>query len=250
MKETLEQATRGDHLVHLYQDDGSLVEAVAGYLAAGLRKGEAAVVIATPEHRREFLRELERAGLRPGPALRMLDAQETLARFMSGGQPQWTPFRELVGGLIAEMRARYPEVRAYGEMVDVLWRRDERDAAQRLEEYWNELGKLQAFSLLCAYYMDPLHEHAYRGSLECVCKTHTHLLPARDFERFNDAVAAASRTVLDQPLAQMLASISASQQPPTHMPVGQAMLIWLSRHMPRTAEKVLKEARSLYAAAG
>ena len=238
-----------EHLVYLYQEEADLAQAVAQYLLAGLRTGEAAILIATPAHRRAFLRELERAGYAPGPALVVLDAEETLARFMSGGHPRWKPFHEAVGGLIAELRLRHRGVRAYGEMVDVLWQRDERDAAVRLEEYWNELGELQTFSLLCAYFMDPLDAHAYRGPLECVCKTHTHLLPARDLARFNDAVAAASRAVLDQPLAQMLASLSASHQPATHMPVGQAMLIWLGRNMPRTAEKVLKEARSLYAAA-
>jgi hypothetical protein len=248
MKEMLEQASRGDHLVHLYQDQNSLAEVVAEYLAAGLRKGEAAVIIATPPHRRALLRELERAGFRPGPALVVLDAEQTLARFMSGGQPQWKPFHEVVGGLIAELRLHGSGVRAYGEMVDVLWQRDQRDAATLLEEYWNELGRLQTFSLLCAYFMDPLDEQAYRGPLECVCKTHTHLLPARDYARFNDAVAAASQAVLDQPLAQMLLSLATNHQPATHMPVGQATLIWLGRNMPRTAEKILKKARGLYAA--
>jgi hypothetical protein len=238
-----------EHLVRLYQDEADLAQAVAEYLAGGLGKGEAAVVIATPPHRGAILRELERAGHAPGAALVVLDAEETLARFMSGGQPQWHPFQAVIGGRIAELRARYPALRAYGEMVDVLWQHGERDAAVRLEEYWNELGKLQSFSLLCAYFMDPLDEEAYRGPLECVCKTHTHLLPARDLARFNEAVAAASRAVLDQPLAQMLDSIASSYAPPTRMPVGQAMLMWLRRNMPRTAEKVLREARARYAAA-
>ena len=238
-----------EHLVHLYQRAADLAQTVAEYLVAGLRNDEAAILIATPAHRRAFLRELARAGYAPGPALVVLDAEETLARFMSGGQPRWKPFHEAVGGLIAELRLRHPGVRAYGEMVDVLWQREERDAAVRLEEYWNELGKLQTFSLLCAYFMDPLDERAYRGPLECVCKTHTHLLPARDFARFNDAVPAASRAVLDQPLAQMLMRLASSHRPRTEMPFGQAALIWLKQNMPRTAEKVLKEARSLYAAA-
>ena len=103
--------------------------------------------------------------------------EETLAKFMANGMPQWKAFHELIGGLIAELRLQYPAVRAYGEMVDVLWQRGEREAANRLEEYWNVLGRLQTFSLFCAYRIDPLDSQAYGGALECVCKTHTHLIP-------------------------------------------------------------------------
>jgi len=140
-------------------------------------------------------------------------------------------------------------VRAYGEMVDVLWQRGEQDAAMRLEEYWNELTRLQTFSLLCAYRIDNLDSGAYGGPLECVCRTHTHLIPARDYARFNDAVQAASKEVLDQPLAQMLLSLSASHRPATQMPLGQATLLWLAQNMPRTAERVLEQVRARYAAA-
>lgn len=237
--------SHGDHMVHLYQDPAFLAEAVGEYVASGLRGGEAAVIIATRENRRLF----EGQGLAPGAGLRMLDAEETLARFMSGGQPQWNAFLEAIGGLIAELRLQYPAVRAYGEMVDVLWQRGEQDAAMRLEEYWNELTRLQTFSLLCAYRIDNLDRAAYGGPLECVCRTHTHLIPARDYGRFNDAVQAASTAVLDQPLAQMLLSLSASHRPATQMPLGQATLMWLAQNMPRTAERVLEQVRARYAPA-
>ena len=151
--ELLRYPAGGDHMVHLYQDSAFLAEAVSEYVHAGLRAGEAAIVVATAEHRRL----LQEKGLVAGPALRMLDAEEVLGRFMAEGQPQWTRFHQAIGGLIAELRLQYPAVRVYGEMVDLLWRRGEHDAAERLEGYWNELGRLQSFSLLCAYYM---HTHS------------------------------------------------------------------------------------------
>jgi len=79
-----------------------------------------------------------------------------------------------------------------------------------------------------------------------VCRGHTHLIPTRDYARFNDAVSEASKDVLDQPLAQMLLSLSASHRPPTAMPAGQATLLWLKRNMPRTADKVLAEVRARF----
>lgn len=234
-----------DHIVQTYQDSSELAESVSEYLAAGLRAGEAAIVIARPEHAARFL---EKLGARPADPLVLLDAEETLARFMVDGMPEWTAFREVVGGLIADARLRHSKVRAYGEMVDVLWQQGSRDAAIRLEEYWNDLGKLQTFSLFCAYFMDPLDSKAYAGPLQCLCKVHSHLIPTRDTERLDHAVGEAAARVLDEPFAKLLLSLAASHRTSTHMPPGQAALLWLARNMPRTAEQVLKEVRASRAA--
>jgi hypothetical protein len=247
--ELLQQPTAGDHFVQVYQDEVFLCEAVAEYIGTGLRRGDGVIIIATPSHRAAFIRQLDDDGLSPSDALRrgqlmVLDADEMLAKFTSGGMPDWQTFHVLIGGFIAEMRLQHQNVRAYGEMVDVLWQRGERDAAIRLEEFWNDLAKLQTFSLLCAYFMDNLDAAAYTGPLECVCKVHTHLIPARDYSEFNQAVIEASNEVLEQPLAQMLLSLSASNPPTTDMPGGQATLLWLKRNMPRTADKVLAQVRA------
>jgi DcmR-like sensory protein len=247
--ELLQQPNGGDHFVQVYSDERFLCEAVAEYTGTGLRRGEGVIVIATPSHCTAFMEQLEADGVAAKDAVQrgqllMLDADETLARFIPGGMPDWQTFHALVGGVIAKMRLDYPTVRAYGEMVDVLWQRGERDAAIRLEEFWNDLAKLQTFSLLCAYYMDNLDAAAYRGPLECVCKLHTHLIPAPDYERFNQAVIEASKEVLDAPLADMLMSLSERHRPRTAMPQGQATLLWLRRNMPRTADKVLAQVRS------
>ena len=238
-----------DHFVQLYQEIGPLADAVAEYAGVGLSRGEAAVIIATAPHKMRFLEALAGRGLQPHRLatqgqLTLLDAEETLARFMANGMPAWTSFHELIGGLIAELRLQYPAVRAYGEMVNVLWQRGEREAAIRLEEYWNELSRLQTFSLFCAYRMDPLDHALYGGPLESVCKVHTHLIPPKDLGRFDEAVRTATGKVLDQPLAQILLSLAANHRPATQMPAGQATLFWLKQNMPRTAEKVLSELRA------
>ncbi|HTM59351.1 MAG TPA: MEDS domain-containing protein [Burkholderiales bacterium] len=232
-----------DHMVQVYQDRDFLADAVSLYVSAGLRAGEAAIVIARPEHRERFVRELKREGVYPSPALRLLDADETLAQVTVDGMPEWTAFHKLMGGAIAEMRLQYPRVRAYGEMVDILWQRGDKPAAIRLEEFWNEIGKLQTFSLLCAYAMDPLRGDTYAG-LESICRCHTHLIPARDYGELNEAVRQASLKVLDAPLAQMLLTLAASNRPHTEMPLGQAALIWLRQNMPRTADRILDEVRA------
>lgn len=250
----LQQPAGGDHFVQVYQDRAFLCDAVVEYVGTGLQRGEGAILIAQPERAAQFKQGLARAGLSPERALRkrqlvLMDADETLAKFTPGGMPDWHTFHVLIGGTIAEMRLRFPQVRAYGEMVDVLWQRGERDAAIRLEEFWNDLARLQTFSLLCAYYIDNLDPVVYTGALQSICKVHTHLIPTPDYSLFNQAVIEASEKVLDTPLTQMLVSLSASQKPATGMPDGQATLLWLKRNMPRTADKVLAEVRARFAAA-
>jgi DcmR-like sensory protein len=245
----LQQPQDGDHFVQVYRDEAFLGEAVAEYTGTGLRRGEGVIIIATPSHRAAFSLQLEAEGFDVAEALHrgqliMLDAQETLSKCTAGGMPDWQTFHALIGGIIATMRLEYPTVRAYGEMVDLLWQRGERDAAIRVEEFWNDLAKLQTFSLLCVYFMDNLDASAYTGPLECICKVHSHLIPARDYTLFNHVVMQATKDVLDEPLAQMLLSLSARHRPSTAMPDGQATLLWLKRNMPRTADKVLAEVRA------
>jgi hypothetical protein len=250
--EIVRAPSHGDHIVQTYQDTAFLVEAVGEYLATGLQRGEAAIVIARPAHAAGFLRELERRGIAAekeigAERLRLLDAEATLASFMTNGMPEWQAFREAVGGLIAQARLRHPAVRAYGEMVDLLWQQGNRAAALRVEEYWNELARLQTFSLFCAYAMDHLDAGCYSG-LESVCRTHTHFIPARDYERFDEAVRAASRKVLDEPLADLLLSLAERHRLTAQMPAGQSTLFWLSQNMPRTADRILQEIRASSAA--
>lgn len=248
MVELLRQPAGREHFVQVYRDELFLYQAVGEFVGTGLRRGEGVIIIATPAHREAFVERLEHEGVPAREAaaqgqLVLLDAEETLARFTERGMPDWQSFHALIGGVIAKMRLDYPSVRAYGEMVDVLWQRGERDAAIRLEEFWNDLAKLQTFSLLCAYQIDNLDAGAYQGPLECICKVHTHLIPAPDYGRFNEAVLQASQEVLEAPLAQMLLSLAERHRPQTEMPQGQATLLWLQRNMPRTAEKVLARVR-------
>lgn len=248
-QDLLKHSCGGDHFAQLYQDDDFLADAVSEYLASGLHAGDAALVIATATHRKLFLQRLRAKGLYPDAAIRrgqlqLLDAAECIARVIKDGEVDPQAFNALFGGLIGELGLQHPTVRVHGEMVDLLWQEARSDSALRLEELWNELGTRQSFSLLCSYRLDNLDSNAYGGALQCVCRAHTHLIPARDYGLFNQAVNQASKDVLDQPLAQMLLSLSANHRPTTHMPLGQATLFWLKRNMPRTADKVLLQVRA------
>jgi signal transduction histidine kinase/ActR/RegA family two-component response regulator len=77
----------------------------------------------------------------------------------------------------AELRSPGGVTRAYGELVDVLWRRGDRDAALRIEELWNEMARTHHFALLCGYAMGPFCGTTGSVGYEAVCATHTHVVP-------------------------------------------------------------------------
>ena len=176
-------AESGHHGVQFYADDAFLCDVVAGFLFEGLKTSRPAIVIATPAHRAMIADELKARAIdvdhcvRTG-ALHLLDAKETLARFMVNGMPDAGRFHAAIGPLLREAAgAPHPRmIRAYGEMVDVLWQAGNIDAAIHLEVIWNELAMTHNFALLCGY-----SEHHVPGplSVQNVCNQHTHVLSAR-----------------------------------------------------------------------
>jgi PAS domain S-box-containing protein len=176
------------HIVQFYKDEGLLSRVVADFLAAGLEAGEPLVVIATEAHREAFRRQLTERGYDVERAIAsgqfvLFDAAETLKTFMASGMPEWEPFRHHVGGTLEKLGAPFPgkRIRAYGEMVDLLWKEGQRSAAIRLEELWNDLGKLHPFSLLCAYVMGNFYRDGDSEHFQHVCDTHSHVLPAETY---------------------------------------------------------------------
>ena len=143
----IERAPAAEHAVQVYDDVSELARSVAAYLAAGFRAGDPALVITTPDHWDAVARELDSRAWDPGALerkglLTRDDAERLLDRLMAGELPSPERFREVVGGLVDETCERFPgrTIRAFGEMVDVLWRRGQAPAAIALEELWNELA--------------------------------------------------------------------------------------------------------------
>jgi len=172
----------GDHFhgVRFYEDEPSLYRIVADFIGQGLVAGQPAVVIATPVHREEISRRLHALSfdvsrLQANGELVLLDAEETLSTFMKDRVPDPAAFRQSVGGALDSAAGGRPQatVRAYGEMVDCLWKNDATDAAIRLELLWNQLATTRAFSLLCGYSMGNFYKH---GAYEHICGQHTHVI--------------------------------------------------------------------------
>jgi KaiC/GvpD/RAD55 family RecA-like ATPase len=174
------------HLVQLCEpeDKTSLVRNVSLYVSEGLKRGDGVLLIAAAENRDAFLGELGRLGVDTPSAmdakrLVCVDAQETLAQFMRAGQPDWDRFETVVRQAMREVRpARdHGALRAYGEMVGLLWSARQFSAAVRLEQFWNKLLARSSFNLYCAYSIDVSEKQSQIHALDGVLSTHTHLIP-------------------------------------------------------------------------
>jgi len=196
-----EIATVGDHAVHFYGGDSDLATAVVSYLAGAIRAGEAAIVIATEARRRAFSLELEATGIDPAEALLsgsliLLDAEATLSSVMPSGRIDHDAFHEVVGGLLGAAAARGQPVRAYGEMVALLWDAGNVLGAIELESLWNDLARGPLFSLLCASPLASVSRPSHPEAFEQVCHLHSSVQTAADFGTGTEAPCGARRFVV------------------------------------------------------
>jgi hypothetical protein len=168
------------HAATFYGSDDSLVSTIGAFLKEGLTAGEPALVIATPDHRSAIQAKLAVTGINVTAAKRdgdlvLLDAEEMMGTFMVNEAPDSQAFERVFGALMRQVqrgRARKP-VRAYGEIVNVLWQRGAPDAAIQVEMLWNKLASSFEFSLLCGYAMGNFFKQAER--LEEICRLHSHI---------------------------------------------------------------------------
>jgi hypothetical protein len=199
----------GHHVVQFYGRDEDLTGSVADYLLGGLRNGGVAIVIATADHRSAIETRLAEAGIDlPAAAAsgsyQAADARETVSRFMAADRPDRADFDSVIGGLIARACSSGRPVRAYGEMVALLWDDGLVNAAVRLEELWNDLGRRHSFSLYCGYQAQAVTRNGDLGAFAEVCRLHREVVGASPGAAALQGVPGALRTFafsIDAPAA-------------------------------------------------
>jgi hypothetical protein len=176
-----------------YEDDTFLVDSVSAFIGAGLRAGDATIVIATEAHREAFaarlLRqdELDVATMSARGQYVALDAAETLSKFMVDGLPDPNLFRQAVGTVFTHAAQAARRVRAFGDMVAILCEEGNTSGAIQLEELWNELGKDISFCLCCGCPLRSLRGDANRLPFLHICKQHSRVIPAESYSGLPDA---------------------------------------------------------------
>ncbi len=178
------------HVVQFYGEAEFLLDELSRFIGTALGAGEAAVVIATREHREGLAARLNAWGLDTTRAIAQgryiaLDAAETLAKITPGGWPDAVRFAEVIGGVIARVSAlshgEPRHIAAFGEMVALLCAAGKADAAIRLEQLWNELAQTYCFSLRCAYPMSSFCREEHGELLLKVCAEHSAVIPGESY---------------------------------------------------------------------
>jgi CheY-like chemotaxis protein len=167
------------HAVCFYDDAQSLSRTVAGFIGEGLIAGDVAIVIATPTHGAAIHEQLTAIDVNPRKRigqgeLLILDAQEVMNSFMVGSLPDAGRFHDTIRPIMDGVAGRrHLPVRAYGEMLDLLWMDGQEAAAVSLEVLWNQLIAPGKCSLICGY----SSEHVGSGAaFEAICHQHSHVV--------------------------------------------------------------------------
>jgi signal transduction histidine kinase len=174
------------HSVQFYEDDDFLLSSLLRTLSTAFRSGETCIVIATADHlgQLQALANDSDVDLQVAAAVGQyipLDAAETLATFMVNGSPDWQAFETMLGGVLAAAARRQAPIRAYGEMVALLWQQGKHAAALRLERFWNELANAYHFTLHCAYPLRDFNQHAHSNLFVAITGEHDRALPTESY---------------------------------------------------------------------
>lgn len=175
-----------EHFVQFYEADGFLLNSLSGFIGNAISSGDGALVIATESHRTGLEELIKANGLDVALAkahgqFLSLDAAETLSQFMIDGMPEPARFHTVMGAVIASVTGGRSRVKAFGEMVALLWGEGNHAAAIQLEELWNDLQRAHSFSLFCAYPMNGFGGEQFIEPTRSVCKVHSRVIPAESY---------------------------------------------------------------------
>jgi hypothetical protein len=244
-----------DHIVQLYQDEAFLNRAVCRFAAAALAHGEGVILVPTAAHWDAFYPRLEAEGVDIKDAqargqLTVVDGDEFLPTFMREAMPDAPLFLGLAGDVVARARGgtRYPKVRWWGEMVNVLWESGNVAASIGLEDLFDQLAHEQDIAIFCSFLMDNFNGEVHTRMLPRLGQNHSHLIPVEDYARLERAVAEALRHTVGEAKADDLEKeLLERYAAPVAMPRSQALLLALREVLPHVADDVLMQSRSLYA---
>jgi hypothetical protein len=163
------------HMVQFYEDNDALLNSLEGFVSGGIQADETVIVIATPLHLHSLEKRLKQMDVNVVEAILKhkyipVDAESALSKFMVNGLPDEVKFLEFLSDLLALANGR--KIRAFGEMVALLYQQGNKEATIRLELLWNAFCHSGALSLFCAYPKDIFGKEKEEDSLE-ICDAHS-----------------------------------------------------------------------------
>ncbi len=170
------EVAQSDHVLQIYKDENAFLDLLEEYVRGGIMAGDGIIVIATSTHLNALEDRLISDGynistLKVNDQYLALNAHETLAKFMVNGWPDKHLFMKTVSQLIVRVRKKNRQIRAFGEMVAILWEQGNRAATIHLENLWNQFCATDSFCLLCAYPQCAFPDEAHQSMVH-ICGQH------------------------------------------------------------------------------
>ena len=251
--EVLARGAPEHHVVQFYDNDEALlVTKVSHFLREGWKANDSLVSVGTANRNLVIADELNSLGVDVAAAvnsgrLLFIDAEDLLGRITSKGQPDWKCFDTVVGATVRRMNDGGSAVRAYGEMVGILWSRGQKEAAVQLEAHWNRLIRSSRLALFCAYPIDVLSHDFDKHGVDAVLCAHTHLMPSSANGDLGSAVDRAMRDELGERAEALHRAADTHFRPSwAAVPKAEGIIFWLRNNLPQYADRILARARSYY----
>lgn len=170
-----------EHLVQFYENDSVFISTLESFVRSGIDSGDSVILIATDGTLKAIDQRMSERGVSLKNARRRnqyvaLEAKETLSKFVVNGWPDDELFKKVITEVIDRSRGDGRKVRAFGEMVAVLWAEGKSGATVRLEYLWHRLCEKEVFSLLCAYPKSGFTQDA-EASMKEICDAHSRVIP-------------------------------------------------------------------------
>jgi hypothetical protein len=169
-----------DHVVQIYENKEIFINTLTGFVSNGIKSGDCVIIIATKEHLNTLYKCLVLCGINIDHLIAdeqfiPLNAEASLAKFMRNGWPDEDLFNLFVKNVIAKAHKKNRKVRAFGEMVAVLWAQGHNGATVQLEHFWNKFCETEAFCLFCAYPKSGFTQ-SLDDSIHKICCTHSKVI--------------------------------------------------------------------------
>ncbi|MEO6611357.1 MAG: MEDS domain-containing protein [Chitinophagaceae bacterium] len=168
-----------DHVVQIYENNNVFLDALAGFVGGGINAGDCCIVIATDNHLKELEERLSNYGVQVPDLVSEkryfpLNAEETLSKFMVNGWPDEVLFNKTVDEILENCSPKR-KIRAFGEMVALLWAQGHNGATVQLEHLWNKYCEKKSFCLFCAYPHSGFTRDMEQ-SIQHICGSHSKMI--------------------------------------------------------------------------
>lgn len=173
-----------DHVVQIYENDNVFLHALTGFVGVGINAGDCVIVIATANHLQALYSRLDALAINVPTLIQddryiPIDADVLLSKFMVNGWPDEQLFAKTISELLERGTCKGRKIRAFGEMVALLWGRGLNGATVHLEHLWSNFCNTHKLSLFCAYpkigFTGELNE-----SLTTICNCHSKIIHGTD----------------------------------------------------------------------